>query len=171
MEGLSVVDLFHRGGVFMWPLLLCSVVAAGVILDRWVFFMRHGYELRRSLDRVRGMVGTEVSVGKDTRNPLLRVGEIYLSNVAASEEHRRNVLQREAGWIVRHSERRLRVLSTIASLAPLVGLLGTVWGMVAAFSQIEVLGDAVQPADFAGGIWSGLLTTVFGLVVAIPATV
>ena len=171
MEGLSIVDLFHRGGVFMWPLLLCSVVAAAVVLDRIVFFFRHRYELRRSLEEVRGMVGQSVTVDGETRNPLVRVGEIYLANAGASEEHRRNVLQREAGWIVRHSEKRLRVLSTIASLAPLIGLLGTVWGMVAAFSQIESLGDSVQPADFAGGIWSGLLTTVFGLVVAIPATV
>ena len=63
----------------------------------------------------------------------------------------------------------LPVIKTLVALCPLLGLLGTVWGMVNAFAQISALGDKVTPADFAGGIWTGLLTTVAGLLVAIPA--
>ncbi len=155
----------------MWPILLCSVVALAVVIDRALFFFRHRYRLDASLGEVERSLGTAVGSVEKPSDPLLAVSQIYRSNLDSTDEHRRNILQREAGKIVRHSEKRLRVLSTIATLSPLIGLLGTVWGMVEAFSQIQALGDQVKPADFAGGIWSGLLTTVFGLVVAIPATV
>jgi biopolymer transport protein ExbB len=65
-------------------------------------------------------------------------------------------------------EKNLRILAALAHLAPLVGLLGTVQGMVVAFSKIESIQGTVKPSDLAGGIWEALLTTVFGLVVAIP---
>ena len=60
------------------------------------------------------------------------------------------------------------MIAAIAHIAPLLGLIGTVTGLVSAFHQIERLGGSVQPSDLAGGIWSAMLTTVFGLVVAIP---
>ena len=62
----------------------------------------------------------------------------------------------------------MRLLATITHLAPFLGLLGTVTGLVSAFHQIELLGGQVQPSDLAGGIWQALITTVFGLVIAIP---
>jgi biopolymer transport protein ExbB len=65
-------------------------------------------------------------------------------------------------------ERRLSWLSVIGHLAPMIGLLGTVWGLVDAFHQIESQGGNVQPSDLASGIWQALLTTVFGLIVALP---
>src|SRR3989338_4894271 len=64
---------------------------------------------------------------------------------------------------------RLQALAAITHLAPLLGLLGTVTGLVTAFHQIEILGGTVQPNDLAAGIWEALITTVFGLVIAIPA--
>ena len=65
-------------------------------------------------------------------------------------------------------ESRIHWLSVIGHLAPMVGLLGTVWGLVEAFHQIESQGGNVQPGHLASGIWKALLTTVFGLVVALP---
>jgi biopolymer transport protein ExbB len=77
-------------------------------------------------------------------------------------------VKRAGALVLEGVEKRLRVLAAISHLAPLVGLLGTVTGMVMAFARIETLEGAPRPADLAGGIWEALLTTVFGLAVAIP---
>ena len=68
-----------------------------------------------------------------------------------------------------HLEKRLPVLASMAGIAPMLGFLGTVVGMISAFQQIESLAGNVNPADLAGGIWVALLTTAFGLAVGIPA--
>ncbi len=164
----NVVDLFAKGGAFMWPLLVLSLVSCAIIVERIVFFTKHRYRVGRSLDELREANGHPQVLESDA-NPLLGVGRLFIMASAEGEEHCRNVTERESSrWINRH-ERGLRILSVIGSISPLVGLLGTVWGMVKAFAQISALGDKVTPADFAGGIWTGLLTTVAGLLVAIPA--
>jgi len=66
-------------------------------------------------------------------------------------------------------EKRLNILATIAGIAPLLGFLGTVTGMINAFMTIQALGGIVSPSDLAGGIWEALLTTAYGLIVGIPA--
>ncbi len=173
METLNLIDLFEKGGIFMWPLLAFSVAALAALFDRWWFFTSHRYRLPADLESLRAELddgGNASRIPPKTRDPMLSLGLLYLQNRDASAEHRRNVLQRHARQQVANHERRVRMLATIAVLSPLLGLLGTVWGMVGAFSQIESLGEAVRASDFAGGIWSGLLTTVFGLVIAIPAT-
>ena len=82
---------------------------------------------------------------------------------------REDLLKREAAVALKKVEAHLRILSAITHIAPLLGLLGTVTGLVSAFHQIELLGGSVQPSDLAGGIWEALLTTVFGLTIAIPS--
>lgn len=167
----NLIDLFQRGGFVMWPLLLCSVLAVAGILDRSIFFLaRQRYRLPSVLDRAREALKAEIPAQKfgEGEDPVSAIAETYLKNLDATTEHRRNVIQREAGLSLLLAEKRVRLLSTIAALAPLIGLLGTVWGMVEAFATIETL-EQVKPADVAGGIWSALLTTVFGLVIAIPA--
>ena len=77
-------------------------------------------------------------------------------------------MAREASIQLSMMERRVHWLSVIGSLTPMIGLLGTVLGLVQAFKQIESLGGQVQPGDLAAGIWTALLTTVFGLSVALP---
>ncbi len=168
---LDLIALFQRGGFVMWPLLFCSVLALGAILDRAVFFLfRQRYRFSEVLDRIRETLKAEPpTAGLETaHDPVTAIAGLYLENLDATTEHRRNVILREADHHLQRAERRVRLLSTIAALAPLIGLLGTVWGMVEAFATIESL-EQVKPADVAGGIWSALLTTVFGLVVAIPA--
>ncbi len=170
VPGLHLVDLFQRGGFVMWPLFLCSVLAAAAILDRVFFYVfRQRYRLSRVLDRAKSTLDNhrEPSAFLSGRDPASRIARLYLENLDATTQHRRNVLQREAGFHLGKAEKRVRLLSTLGALSPLIGLLGTVWGMVDAFATIEAL-EQVTPADVAGGIWSALLTTVFGLVIAIP---
>lgn len=162
------LDLFLKGGAFMWPLLMLSLVSLTIIGERLVFFYRHRYRVGESLENLR-LAWQESREPGEATNPLLEVGQIFIQAAPEGEEHCRNLTERASSqWINRH-ERGLRVLAVIGSISPLVGLLGTVWGMVNAFAQISALGDRVTPADFAGGIWTGLLTTVAGLMVAIPA--
>jgi biopolymer transport protein ExbB len=96
------------------------------------------------------------------------VAASYLENLARPAALRTEIVRREGSLQLERVEKRLRVLAAISHLAPLLGLLGTVLGMVLAFAKIEGLQGAMKPADLAGGIWQALLTTVFGLVVAIP---
>ncbi|HEX7025688.1 MAG TPA: MotA/TolQ/ExbB proton channel family protein, partial [Gammaproteobacteria bacterium] len=87
------------------------------------------------------------------------------------DELAREEVQRIAGVQLFKLRGGLRVIEVIASLSPLLGLLGTVLGMIAAFQQLEAAGSQVNPAVLSGGIWEALLTTAAGLVVAIPAII
>ncbi|CAG0901118.1 unnamed protein product [Cyprideis torosa] len=80
-------------------------------------------------------------------------------------------LSREAGQYLARLRSNLRSIELIAMLAPLIGLLGTVLGMIEAFQAMELAGKQVDPSTLSGGIWKALLTTAVGLIVAIPATV
>jgi len=160
--------LFEKGGVFMVPLLLLSFVATLIIVERFIYFTARKYRVGSSLEAIKNQITDPESLKKQ-RNPLQRFAGLFLESAKEGEEHRKNVTEREANRSVRQHEKGLRLLATIGTVSPLVGLLGTVWGMVQAFASIAELGDRVSPSDLAGGIWTGLLTTVAGLIVAIPA--
>lgn len=167
------VSLFIKGGFFMWPLLLCSIIGLAVILDRAVFFIFLGRGsdlprfLRRSLEggASPGLLAASL---RNRRHPIAAVAATYLENLSRPDSLRAELVRAEGGRQLERVEARLRILATISHLSPLLGLLGTVTGLVIAFAQMQVLGAAAQPADLAGGIWEALLTTVFGLIVAIP---
>ena len=165
--GNTVLELFLKGGGFMWPLLALSVLSLVVIVERSWYFFRSRYRVGASLEALeRHRDGASLEAGG---NPLLIVGETFIAAASQGEEHAQNVSEREANRRINRHERGLRLLALIGAISPLIGLLGTVWGMVKAFAEIAVLGESVTPADFADGIWTGLLTTVAGLLVAIPA--
>ena len=148
----------------MWPLLILSLISLAVILERLVFYTVHRYRLSSVISSVR-----ETVASGESANPLLSFASAFSTGRHQGEDHCLNVSERKASRLISSHERGIRILSLIAAISPLIGLLGTVWGMVIAFSKIATLGETVTPADFADGIWTGLLTTVAGLLVAIPA--
>ena len=152
----------------MWPLLALSLVSLVFLIERSVYFVGARYRVGRSLDALKD-AWNRGRLPDAGANPLLVVGSKYLGESQGGLVHSENVAEREASRQINRHERGLRVLALIGTISPLVGLLGTVWGMVKAFAQIAELGNKVTPADFADGIWTGLLTTVAGLLVAIPA--
>lgn len=173
MDHLSFYDVFLRGGLVMWPLLFCSILGAAVILERGVFFLRMGMDTRRFEESVaaklrRGDVAGALAISLASPHPVARVAAVYLRNLLRPADLRVELVRREGSLQLERVEKRLRVLAAISHLAPLLGLLGTVIGMVLAFAKIEGLQGAMKPGDLAGGIWQALLTTVFGLAVAIP---
>lgn len=148
----------------MWPLLTLSCLSLIIIIERVAFFSSRTYKFSRELEKSK-----ELQFPQDSKNPLKRIINSYKDGVTQGEDHCVNVSSREASRQVNQHERGLKLLATIGAISPLIGLLGTVWGMVKAFAKMAAMGDQVTVSDFADGIWTGLLTTVAGLLVAIPA--
>lgn len=174
---MSIVDLFQQGGPVMWVLLAMSVLAVTIILLKLFQFFRSG--LRR-LDFVDPALTAlqhnnhldALAALKKQRSPVAHVMESAIRCGADPTMTTKDVeaeVSRIGSAQIRNLESWLRGLSSIAHLSPLLGLLGTVTGMIAAFMNLEAAGSQVDPSILSGGIWEALLTTAFGLTVAIPA--
>lgn len=173
MWGLDIWELLTRGGMVMWPLLICSVLSVAITIERLCYFAVKSTRYTRFQGHLEKLMRAKDIQAADSfvsfhRSPLARVAKTYLSHISHPSSLRQEAASREASLQLTHLERRLGWLSIIGTLAPMIGLLGTVIGLVEAFQQIELAGGQVQPSDLAAGIWKALLTTVFGLVVALP---
>jgi biopolymer transport protein ExbB len=168
-------ELFLKGGVLMYPIALCSIIAVGIFLERmWV--LRRGRVLPRDfLIEVEDLVlrrkrPEAISLCKRDNSSIAHVIRVGIENYGKKrdviKEKIEEVGRREAASL----ERYINVIGTIAGISPLLGLLGTVSGMIKSFNIISVQG-AADPASLAGGISEALITTAAGLVVAIPSFV
>ncbi len=174
-EGIFFLD---KGGVVIWILCALSIVAGAIILLKiWQFWRlrpgRIGF-VQITLNDLSDRNGIKTALERLSRvnHPVARVMEstmITAANPALSPRDRDAEIDRVGSREIRQIESQLGVLEIIANLSPLLGLLGTVIGMIAAFSELEQAGTNVDPTVLAGGIWTALLTTAYGLAVAIPA--
>ncbi|MCE9604233.1 MAG: MotA/TolQ/ExbB proton channel family protein [Planctomycetia bacterium] len=167
-------ELFFRGGEVMWPILVCSILGLAIAAERvlvfcWYFTPYHGLvrALKRQIEH--GDLARARQIAALRHGPIARAAESYLEHIHLTSAAREDIVGRVVSENVSKLETRLHWLSIIGILAPMLGLLGTVAGLVEAFNEIERAGGQVQPKDLASGIWAALLTTVFGLVVALPA--
>ena len=169
------LDLLQAGGPVVMILLAMSVLATAVILLKlWQFSRTKVGRSRNARKALRlykeGRTQDALAAAKRARNP---VGEV-LARAIRGLEHGvpeakiREELPRYGGEVLENLRGGFRILEVIASLAPLLGLFGTVLGMIEAFRQLEAAGNQVNPAILSGGIWQALLTTAVGLAVAIP---
>jgi biopolymer transport protein ExbB len=162
----------------MYPLLAFSVVALGVILERGLYFFKSRQRLDLFLE---GLDKTEPQgeggLARKLREKITeRKGRAYLSQMAAVYLASAGDDPAEAAEkifvagseIIREGEKRLSVLASVAHLAPLCGLFGTVLGMIEVFRKLESIGGRADVSLLSGGIWVALLTTAFGLLIAIP---
>ena len=172
------MTLFADGGWMMYPLTLCSMVALGVIFAKfWTLHVAH-----RGTDRVleeveeaasTGDVSAAIEICRETPGP---AGAILLAGLRRIQTRRLVAGELESAVATTGTielgflERGLVILATIANVAPLMGFLGTVVGMVLAFAAIELAGD-VDPTLVAGGIKVALLTTAAGLLIAVPVNI
>jgi len=162
-----------RGGVLMFPIALCSVVGLALILDRFNTYRRlrlEGFNLSGSVRLALGRNDIAAALGHLEGDE--SAGSLILAETLTRYHEGSGSIQSSfslaAGQLIRRMEASLRGLATVAAVAPLLGLLGTVIGMIRAFMVIEGQGSNVSPALLAGGIWEALLTTAAGLTVAIP---
>ena len=171
------IGLLDKGGPVMLILLALSVVALTIILVKIYQFSRSRLLRTEFIDQAILLLhndgpDTTLLALAETPHPVARVMETTLrtsANTSLSIDDRDTEISRVGSAEIRNLESYLRGLEVIANLSPLLGLLGTVLGMIKAFVRLESAGTKVDPAILAGGIWEALLTTAFGLSVAIPA--
>ncbi|RPJ07588.1 MAG: MotA/TolQ/ExbB proton channel family protein [Spirochaetaceae bacterium] len=171
-----MLDLFLKGGILMWPLLLCSITAFAVIAERTLMFLifrdnnktvktalvkwgnRDAKDAVRELERAKGPVSVflknHFALSSKTKS-----AETAIPAAAKGDE------------ILLGMNRGLHLLSLIERVAPMLGFLGTVTGMVDTFHKVYQIAGPVSPSTLASGIWEALITTVAGLSIAIPALV
>ena len=174
-----MLSLLHKGGWLMWPIVVCSVFSLAIIIERAKFFLKMGHfpasllkEVETLLKRNRIKEAVDLCGKKNT--PFHNILKSGLISYDRSKESIKEVFDEVALYEVPKLEKNLSFLATIAHISPLLGLLGTVTGMIKCFYAIQEKTAAVgtiNPADLAGGIWEALLTTVAGLMVAIPTLI
>ncbi len=161
----------------MWVLLAMSVLALAIILLKLFQFFRSGLRRLHFVDPAlsalyAGNPDHALSALQQQRSPVALVMASAIqcgADPAMSAKDVEAEVSRVGSAQIRSLESWLRGLSSIAHLSPLLGLLGTVTGMIVAFMNLEAAGSRVDPSILSGGIWEALLTTAFGLTVAIPA--
>ncbi len=166
-------ELVRAGGPFMWPIILCSIAAVGILLERlWTLQRKRVLpeELIKKVSQLAesGQVNAKVIEALEKNSPLGRVLAAALANRDRGREIMMERVQDTGRHVVHELERFLNSLGTIASISPLLGLLGTVTGIIRAFNAV-MLGGMGDPRMLAGGISEALVTTAGGLAVAIPS--
>ncbi|MCM8791618.1 MAG: MotA/TolQ/ExbB proton channel family protein [Candidatus Omnitrophica bacterium] len=173
-------QLFLKGGAVMWPILICSIFALAIILEKLYFLHKNSIDdaqlfLKDIKDKLkRHDIKEAVKLCDQQNTSVSRVVKAAILKFDRGKEEIKEAIEETALYEIPHLEKNLNMLATIAHISPLLGLLGTVTGMVKCFYTIQTKTSTFNPvsaADLAGGIWEALLTTVFGLVVAIPTFV
>lgn len=172
-------EFMQQGGPIMWPILLCSVFAFAIVIERLVSLQREQIDTKTFMEQIarslkRNKIMEAIELCDRTTGPIAKILKAGILKHDRPRQEVREAIEDAAIHEVPRLERNLPVLATIAHVSPLLGLLGTVTGMVEAFQVIQAKASSVNPVnpgDLAGGIWEALLTTVFGLCVAIPTFV
>ena len=168
-------ELVQAGGWLMWPIILCSVISVAIIAERlWAYqgkkvipshLVAQIWQLHQ-----KGQITAAHIATVRASSPLGRILAAGLVNRDHPREVMKEAIEEEGRQVVHELERYLNSLGTIAAITPLLGLLGTVIGMIKVFTAITSAGVG-NPAVLAGGISEALITTAAGLSVAIPALI
>jgi biopolymer transport protein ExbB len=172
-------QIFLKGGPLMWPILLCSVLALTIIIERIWYLRKIRFDTRQFLNRIldkmkRHQIKEALEICETRKNPISRILKVGILKYDRGRQQIKEAIEDAALYEEPHLEKNMTALATIAHISPLLGLLGTVVGLVRCFQVIQARSTElvpVSPGDLAGGIWEALLTTVAGLIVAIPAFV
>ena len=177
---LPMLEFLQQGGPVIWALAALSVLTVALILWKWLDLLFLGAwtghrRARRAVDLWQAGKPAEALTRLGRRGGLrarvARAAMTAIRDPQMSEPAAREETERTARAALRDAAGGLRALDLIATIAPLLGLLGTVLGMIAAFQTLQDAGSDPDPAALAGGIWEALLTTAGGMAVAIPASV
>jgi len=168
-------ELVRAGGPFMWPIILCSIIAAAIVFERlWTLQERRVLppDLTRRVWQLveSGQVNDKVIAALEQNSPMGRLLAVGLQHHHRAREILRERLEDAGRHIVHDLERFLNTLGTIAGISPLLGLLGTVTGIIKSFNAISV-GGMGDPRLLSVGISEALVCTAAGLCVAIPSLI
>lgn len=167
-----VLEKFNQGGNFMWPLLIASVIALAVILERFWTLSRARVNTTRLMSQVVGALKEEglegsIEVCQRTRGPIAAILHAGLMRARKGPEAVEKAIESAGTIEMSFLQRGLIILASIANVAPLLGFLGTVSGMIHAFEAIAAA-EQVSAKLVATGISEALITTATGLMIAIP---
>jgi len=166
-------ELVQAGGWLMVPILLCSVIAAAICVERFWTLRTAQIAPRNLLAQVWDWIKNNDMDSRKLRelrlgSPLGQILAAGITNHRRGREQMKEAIEEVANHVVHEMERYLNTLGTVAAIAPLLGLLGTVIGMIKVFTSIKLEGTG-NAALLAGGISEALITTAAGLTVAIPS--
>ena len=171
---MNLFSIFLKGGLIMWPILLCSIIGLAVVIDRYIVIRKAKINVPAFMVRIRGFIKKKdisgaVSYCMEEKSPIANVVRKGLKKYKLGHERVKDSIENAGSQEVSKLEKGLPILASVSCIAPLLGFLGTVTGMISAFMRIEDLQGSANPSDLAGGIWEALITTAFGLIVGIPA--
>ena len=169
-------ELLRQGGPMVWVLLLTSAFGITAFLERLLYYHRAQINSSEFMAGVRtvlknGNVVEAVAICDATPGPVARMAKLGILNREQSHDRLRELLDDHSRAEVPRLEKRLNMLGTIAQIAPLLGLLGTVLGFIQIFRGVWLEGNWVMANELAGGIWQGLICMALGLAIAIPCTI
>lgn len=173
---MNLLDIFLKGGFLMYAILACSIIGLAVIIDRFVVLRKAKINVPAFMVRIRGFIKKKdisgaISYCMQEKSPVANIVRKGLKKYRYGHDRVKEAIENAGSQEISKLEKGLTVLATVAGIAPLLGFLGTVTGMIQAFITIQDLAGAANPSDLAGGIWEALITTAFGLIIGIPALV
>jgi biopolymer transport protein ExbB len=171
-----MLEVFNKGGPVMYPILLCSILFVAILIERLFHLHRAQINTNEFVAGIRTIIkkrhmAEAISICEDTPGPVAQVIKAGLLKHERSKAEIKEAIDDAALHEVPRLEKNLVVLATIAHISPLLGLFGTVLGMIKVFNTIQALGGVAATEKLAGGIGEALLTTAAGLAVAIPVFV
>ncbi len=173
---MSFFSIVAKGGWLMVAIFICSLVAVAIIIERWIALHQakinaHSFFMEIKGLILKGDITEAIERCRKTPGPVASILKAGMEKHGDPKEEIKEVVESSGKMEVHQLERYLGVLATIAAVAPLLGFLGTVTGMIKAFMRIEALGGNVNATVLAGGIWEALVTTASGLTVGIPVLI
>ena len=171
-----MIEFLSKGGVLVIPILLCSVLALAIFAERLIHYARLRSRGAGLTERVVALIrqGKDQAAYETAVNSQSPMGQVLAQAMGVKNQDRHvieSVIAHATDTEVRNLSSYTQALATIGNIAPLLGLLGTVIGMIKAFMVIQQMGGKVNAAVLAGGIWEAMLTTALGLAVALPTMV
>ncbi len=179
LYGMSLWQLFIAGGPVMWPILGCSIFVVAIIIEKFWHLHKIRIDTNQFLNSVlekikKHQIKEAIELCDKTKSPIAHILKAGILKYDRPKLQIKEAIEDASLYEIPKLEKNLTMMATMAHVSPLLGLLGTVTGMVRCFQTIQAKAtmlNPVSPGDLAGGIWEALLTTVAGLLVAIPAFV
>ena len=171
-----MLDFIVKGGLVLWVIMALSVVALAIIIERILYFRSIRTDEDKLFLRVKASVEKghfeeALSICDNNESPLSALIKVGIEYRAYPESAQKEILKDAAAQEVPRLERNVSALGTIAHIAPLLGLLGTVTGTMKAFGVLGRFGAVADPSILAKGVSEALITTVGGIVVAVPTVI
>lgn len=170
----SLLELFSLGGPVMWVLLALSAVGLVLFIERALFLHRGQIRTAQFLEGIKNIVRKRriveaLTVAEETPGPVAAMVKAGLLHHEETEDRIRAAMTEAALVEIPVLERRLGAIGVIAQTAPVIGLLGTILGMIEAYQQFELGGAYATAGSLSGGMWQALLTTAAGIAVGVAA--